>query len=301
MKPRAKRRERRLECWHRRHHLVAHGEVRVEGHVDADRVDRRGREPSPVALDLPELHRVHEALDALRARRRRPERPPGPNQTREETRSRGSRRRPELPPGGRGPDSAQRLGRTLERDEELRLQVHHRHRRLLRLVVEREGERRVPRLPARRRVGRPSVDVAAVAPHRPLEQVAALAQQRCLERGRRRCAQLGRRPVRQEVAQRDPAAAAPGTAPEARRPHRERVAPLPQLGQRPHRRLEWHIRIRARVDLEEGDDVEAELADDAEAAQVDAAALERGGVSLARVANEGAVGAHKLEHRDVGG
>mmetsp|Transcript_19063 Transcript_19063/g.60693 ORF Transcript_19063/g.60693 Transcript_19063/m.60693 type:complete len:280 (-) Transcript_19063:504-1343(-) len=279
MKPRAKRRERRLECWHRRHHLVAHGEVRVEGHVDADRVDRRGREPSPVALDLPELHRVHEALDALRARRRRPERPPG----------------------GRGPDSAQRLGRTLERDEELRLQVHHRHRRLLRLVVEREGERRVPRLPARRRVGRPSVDVAAVAPHRPLEQVAALAQQRCLERGRRRCAQLGRRPVRQEVAQRDPAAAAPGTAPEARRPHRERVAPLPQLGQRPHRRLEWHIRIRARVDLEEGDDVEAELADDAEAAQVDAAALERGGVSLARVANEGAVGAHKLEHRDVGG
>mmetsp|Transcript_50692 Transcript_50692/g.167923 ORF Transcript_50692/g.167923 Transcript_50692/m.167923 type:complete len:280 (-) Transcript_50692:560-1399(-) len=279
MKPRAKRRERRLERRHRRHHLVAHGEVRVEGHVDAERVDRRGREPRLVALDLPELHCVHEALDALRARRRRPKRPPG----------------------GRGPDSAQRLGRTLERDEELRLQVHHRHRRLLRLVVEREGERRVPRLPARRRVGRRSVDVAAVAPHRPLEQVAALAQQRCLERGRRRCAQLGRRPVGQEVAQRDPAAAAPGTAPEARRPHRERVAPRPQLGQRPHRRLEWHIRIRARVDLEEGDDVEAELADDAEAAQVDAAALERGGVSLARVANEGAVGAHKLDHRDVGG
>mmetsp|Transcript_40982 Transcript_40982/g.132256 ORF Transcript_40982/g.132256 Transcript_40982/m.132256 type:complete len:280 (+) Transcript_40982:164-1003(+) len=279
MKPRAKRRERRLERRHRRHHLVAHGEVRVEGHVDAERVDRRGREPRLVALDLPQLDRVHEALDALRARRRRPKRPPG----------------------GRGPDSAQRLGRTLERDEELRLQVHHRHRRLLRLVVEREGERRVPRLPARRRVGRRSVDVAAVAPHRPLEQVAALAQQRCLERGRRRSAQLGRRPVRQEVAQRDPAAAAPGTAPEARRPHRERVAPRPQLGQRPHRRLEWHIRIRARVDLEEGDDVEAELADDAEAAQVDAAALERGGVSLARVANEGAVGAHKLEHRDVGG
>mmetsp|Transcript_116802 Transcript_116802/g.342002 ORF Transcript_116802/g.342002 Transcript_116802/m.342002 type:complete len:256 (-) Transcript_116802:802-1569(-) len=87
--------------------------VPVEAHVDAERVHWMGTEPSPISLDLAELHGVHEAFLPFSL----------------------------VPPwGGEGPlpdgcpHSADGSLRTLERHEELCLEVDDRHGRLLSVV-----------------------------------------------------------------------------------------------------------------------------------------------------------------------
>ena len=172
------------------------------------------------------------------------------------------------------------------------------HRRLTVRIVESESERRVPWTSSS---GREAVALLrAVARHVILHQLAARAENRLVDAGSTGGHRQGGVPMRVEVAHRDPCCPLAGPGAKATGPHRERVAASPQVGERIYERLERHVDVGARLDFEVFHNIQRQAAHHAQRPEVNAAAFEKVGIIVARVADQLAIGLDEFKHRHIG-